>query len=67
MSNYVYNDEFLTKTGFIVGSDDFHPHHVQLETVIATKADTAGPVTHTGTHTFSDISVSGGTIDGGTW
>lgn len=70
MSNYVYNDDFLSITGTIDGSD-FHSHFNGIETAIATKADLAGPQTLTGTHTFSGtLNVTGafvGDVDGGTY
>ena len=50
MSDFVYNDEFATISGTIEGSSQFDPHFVAIETAIASKADKAGPVTHTGTH-----------------
>ena len=67
MSNYVYNDEFATISGTIFGSD-FDVQYKALEIAVNSKADLAGPVTHTGTHTITDLVVSGTVdIDGGTW
>ena len=78
MSNYVYNDEFATITGTIFGSD-FDTQYKALEIAVNSKADLAGPVAHTGTHTIATLVVTGTTtlddltvngtasLDGGTW
>ena len=67
MSDYVYNNEFASITGTIDGSD-FDGQFENIETAVASKANIAGPLTHTGTHTFGNLVVSGTvTINGGTW
>ncbi len=67
MSNYIYNDEFKTISGIIDGTD-FDPHFSAIEVAIASKANIAGPQTHTGTHTFVDMEVTGSVdINGGVW
>ena len=67
MTDYVYNDEFASITGTIDGSD-FDGHFSNIETAIASKADSAGPVTHTGQHTFVDfVALASVSIDGGVW
>ena len=67
MSDYVYNDEFATISGTIFGSN-FDVQYKALEIAVNSKADIAGPVTHTGTHTIVDLVVSGtADINGGTW
>ena len=58
MSDFVYNDEFATISGTIEGSSQFDPHFVAIETAIASKADKAGPVTHTGTRTIATLVAS---------
>jgi len=57
VTDYVYNDEFDGIVGVIEGSQ-FDPHFAAIETAIASKADIAGPVTHTGTHTFGGVFVN---------
>lgn len=67
MSNYTYNDEFASISGIIYGTD-FDVQYKAIEVAISSKADIAGPVTHTGTHTIETLSVTGAVfIDGGTW
>lgn len=69
MSDYNYNNEFQTITGTIDGTD-FDPHFSSIEAAIASKANIAGPETHTGTHTFDNLTVTGTatlSINGGTW
>tara|TARA_R110002012_G_scaffold156209_3_gene317084 strand:- start:11542 stop:11748 length:207 start_codon:yes stop_codon:yes gene_type:complete len=67
MSNYSYNDEFSSISGIIYGTD-FDAQFKAIEVAVNSKADIAGPVTHTGTHTIADLVVSGTVdIDGGTW
>lgn len=67
MSNYIYNDEFKNISGIIDGTD-FDPHFSAIETAIASKANIAGPLTHTGTHTFVNLVVTTDVdINGGTW
>jgi len=69
MADYNYNNEFQSISGTIDGSD-FDPHFAAIETAIASKADIAGPVSHSGTHTFVNLTVTGtATLDlnGGTW
>lgn len=61
MSNYIYNDEFDGISGTIDGAD-FDPHFAAIETAIASKADIAGPVTHTGAHTFDNATLTLGSI-----
>ena len=67
MTDFVYNNEFQSITGTIDGSD-FDGHYQNIETAIASKADIAGPLTHTGTHTFVNLVVTTDVdINGGTW
>lgn len=72
MSNYEYDDKFNGISGTIDGND-FHPDFLLIEAAIATKAD-LNAATHTGTHNFDtlilsgDLTVNGSvTIDGGTY
>ncbi len=67
MSDYTYNDEFATITGVVYGTD-FDVQYKAIEIAVNSKADIAGPVTHTGTHTFVDfVATTSVSIDGGTW
>jgi len=67
MSDYTYNDEFASISGIIYGTD-FDVQYKAIETAVNSKADIAGPVVHTGTHTIVNLVVSGTVdIDGGTW
>ncbi len=67
MTDYVYNDQFTNIIGTIDGSD-FDSHFSNIEIAIASKANSAGPVTHTGQHTFVDlVATTSVSIDGGVW
>ena len=67
MSDYTYNDEFASISGIIYGTD-FDVQYKAIEAAVNSKADIAGPVTHTGIHTIDNLVVVGTVdIDGGTW
>lgn len=58
MTDFTYSNEFLGITGTIDGGD-FHGLFQDLMSSINSKADRAGPVTHSGTHTFTNITLTG--------
>lgn len=77
MSNYTKTTNFTVKDGLasgnpskIIKGSEIDTEYSNIQTAIATKADTASP-TFTGTVTIPTLSVSGtaiiGTIDGGSF
>jgi hypothetical protein len=58
MTDFTYSNEFNGITGTVDGSD-FHSLFLNLESSINSKADTTGPESYTGTHTFVNITVTG--------
>ena len=65
MSDYTYNDYFATVTGTITGTP-YDTEYKAIETAVNSKADIAGPVTHTGTHTFASLVATTADINAGT-
>lgn len=66
MSDFVYDNRFLSVGGTVIDGGDFHDLFVDLQTHIATKADVDGQ-TYSGLHTFVDLTVTGDAIFSGTF